>query len=155
MRGSFRNISLKCQSPNLDRSSEYALKRSIRYSKLVVSVLLCQKFWCDLKICRMEIQNASTTPSKSNKLRNVNTVRWETRNITTKPGEIDYRKSKGIAFVVNAGMNVTVNNMNINSTATYWMLEKNKTLCIRTHYRTEVKHRHLAILFIKYLNLLL
>ena len=25
----------------------------------------------------MEIQNASTTPSKSNQLRNVNTVRWE------------------------------------------------------------------------------
>ena len=25
----------------------------------------------------MQIQNASTTPSKSNKLRNVNTVRWD------------------------------------------------------------------------------
>ena len=61
----------------------------------------------------MEIQNASTTPSKSNQLRNVNTVRWESRNITTQPGEIDDRKSKVIAFVVNAGMNITVNNFYI------------------------------------------
>ena len=27
----------------------------------------------------MDIQNASTTPSKSNQLRNVNTVRWEVK----------------------------------------------------------------------------
>ena len=35
----------------------------------------------------MEIQNASTTPSKSNQLRNVNTVRWESWNVTTQPWE--------------------------------------------------------------------
>ena len=34
-------------------------------------------------------------------------------NITTKPGEIDDRKSDVIAFVVNTGMNSTVNNFNI------------------------------------------
>ena len=39
-------------------------------------------------------------------MRNVNTVRWESRNMTTKQGEIDYRKSEVIAFVVNAFMNV-------------------------------------------------
>ena len=50
----------------------------------------------------MEIQNASTTPSKSNKLRNVNTVRRESRNVTTQPWEINDRKSEVIAFVVNA-----------------------------------------------------
>ena len=61
----------------------------------------------------MEIQNASTTPSKSNQLRNVNTVRWESRNITTQPGEIDDRKSEVIAFVVNSGMNITANNFYI------------------------------------------
>ena len=33
----------------------------------------------------MEIQNASTTPSKSNQLRNVNTVRWESGNVTAQP----------------------------------------------------------------------
>ena len=58
----------------------------------------------------MEIENASTTPSKSNKLRNVNTVRWESWNLTTQPWEINDRKSEVIAFVVNAGMNVTTNN---------------------------------------------
>ena len=57
----------------------------------------------------MEIQNASTTPSKSKQLINVNTVRWESRNITTQLGEIDDRKSEVIVFVVNAGMNITVN----------------------------------------------
>ena len=37
-----------------------------RFPKLVISVTLCQKFWSDLKIFRMEIKNASTTSSKSN-----------------------------------------------------------------------------------------
>ena len=61
----------------------------------------------------MEIQNASTTSSKSNQLRNVNTVGWESWNVTTQPWEINDRKSEVIAFVVNAGMNVTANNFNI------------------------------------------
>ena len=58
----------------------------------------------------MEIENAGTTPSKSNQLRNVNTVRWESGNVTTQPWEINNRKSEVIAFVVNGGMNVTANN---------------------------------------------
>ena len=37
-----------------------------RFPKLVISVTLCQKFWSDLKIFRMEIKNASTTSNKSN-----------------------------------------------------------------------------------------
>ena len=48
----------------------------------------------------MEIQNASTTSSKSNQLRNVNTVGWESWNVTTQPWEINNRKSDVIAFVV-------------------------------------------------------
>ena len=71
---------------------------------------------CDiynLEIFRMEILNASTIPSKSNQLRNVNTVRWESWNVTTQPWEINDRKSEVIAFVVNAGMNVTTNNFYI------------------------------------------
>ena len=54
----------------------------------------------------MEIQNACKTPSKSNQLRNVNTVRWESWNITTQPGGIDDRKSEVIVFVVNADVNI-------------------------------------------------
>ena len=61
----------------------------------------------------MEIQNARTTPSKSNQLRNVNTVRWESLNVPTQPWEISDRKFLVIAFVVNAGMNVTTNNFYI------------------------------------------
>ena len=61
----------------------------------------------------MEIQNASTTPSKSNQLRNINTVRLESGDVTTQPWEINDRKSEVIAFVVNAGMNVTTNNFYI------------------------------------------
>ena len=61
----------------------------------------------------MEIQNASTTSSKSNQLRNVNTVRWESWNVTTQPWKINNRKSEVTAFVVNAGMNVTANTLNI------------------------------------------
>ena len=55
----------------------------------------------------MDIHNASTTPSKCNQLRNVNTVRWASWNVTTQPWEINDQKSEVIAFVVNAGMNVT------------------------------------------------
>ena len=58
----------------------------------------------------MEIQNVSTKPSKSNEMRNVNTVRWESGNVTTQPLEIYNRKSEIISFVVNVGMNVTANN---------------------------------------------
>ena len=61
----------------------------------------------------MEIQNASTTSSKSNQLRNVNTIGLESWNVTTQPWEINNRKSEVIAFVVNAGMNVLANNFNI------------------------------------------
>ena len=61
----------------------------------------------------MEIQNASTTPSKYNQLRNVNTVRWESGNVTIQPWELNNRKSDVIVFVVNAGMNVTTNNFYI------------------------------------------
>ena len=58
----------------------------------------------------MEIQNASTTPSKSNQLRNVNTVRWDSGNVTTQPWEINNRKSEVITIIVNTVMNVTANN---------------------------------------------
>ena len=61
----------------------------------------------------MEIQNASTAPSKSNELRNVNTVRRESGNVITQPWGINNRKSEVIAFVVNAGINVTANNFYI------------------------------------------
>ena len=67
----------------------------------------------NLKRFRMEIRNASATPSKSNQLRNVNTIGWKSRNITTQPGEIDNRKSEVIAFDVNAGMNIPANNFYI------------------------------------------
>ena len=75
------------------------------FPKLVISVTLRQYFGSDLKIFRIEILNASATctPSKSNQLRNVNTIGWESSNITTKPGENDDRKSKVIAFFVIAG----------------------------------------------------
>ena len=63
----------------------------------------------------MEMQNslASTTPSKSIQLRNVNTVRWESSNITTHPGDVEDRKSEVIAFFVNAAIYVTADNLNI------------------------------------------
>ena len=72
-------------------------------------------FGSNLKIFRMEIRNASATPSKSNQLRNVNTIRLKSSNITTQPGEIDVRKSEVIAFVVNAIMNITANNFTFKS----------------------------------------
>ena len=69
----------------------------------------------------MEIQNTSTTSSKSNQLQNVNTVRWEFVNVTSQLSvwEIKNRKSEVIAFVVNAGMNVTANNFN-KKDKTFW-----------------------------------
>ena len=79
------------------------------FSKLVKSLTLCQQLWSNLKIFRMDVQIASTTPSKSNQLQSVNTARWDSWNVTTQPWEINDRKSEVAAFVVNAGMNVTTN----------------------------------------------
>ena len=61
----------------------------------------------------MEIQNASTTPSKYNQLQNVNTVRWESGNVNTRSWEVNNGKSEIFAFVVNAGMNVNASNFYI------------------------------------------
>ena len=63
----------------------------------------------------MTIKYARTTPSKSNELRNVNTERQDSRNITIQIVGIDDRKSEVIAIVVNAGacMNITANDCNI------------------------------------------
>ena len=37
----------------------------------------------------------------------------ESRNITTQPGEMNYRKPEVIAFVVNACVNITTNNFDV------------------------------------------
>ena len=55
----------------------------------------------------MEIQNIDTKPRESNQLQNINTVRWKSGNVTTQQTDNDYRKSEVIAFVLNAGTNVT------------------------------------------------
>ena len=98
-----------------DISSKFRQKLIVRFkgcskclSMLVISITMCRQFWSYLKIFRMEIKNASTTPSKSNQLQIVNTERWESWNVTTQPGEIDYMKSEVMAFGVNACRNVTV-----------------------------------------------
>ena len=62
---------------------------------------------------KMDIEKASTTPSKSNQLRNVYTVRLESRTVTTQLREIDDRQFEVITFFVNAGMNVPANNIYI------------------------------------------
>ena len=61
----------------------------------------------------MAIQNTSTTPSDTYQMRNVNTVRLESRNIAAQPGEVNYKKNEVIAFVVNTGINITANNFYI------------------------------------------
>ena len=60
----------------------------------------------------MEIQNASIIDSKSYQLKNVNTIRWESKNINPQPEEIGDRKSE-IVFVANPGMNTVANNFYI------------------------------------------
>ena len=74
---------------------------SKRFPKPVISVIMCQQFWSELKILRMEIKNAGTTTSKSNSLRNVNTVWLESRNITTQPVKINYtgQQKKGYKVI--------------------------------------------------------
>ena len=60
----------------------------------------------------MEIENDSAAPNKTNQLWNVDTVEWESRDITTQPGE-NNRKYKVIAFIVNTYMNIIVNHFDI------------------------------------------
>ena len=86
------------------------------FSKLVISISMCQQFWSNLEILRMEIRNTSITHRKSYQLRSVNTVRWESWNVTTQPWQINNRKSDVIPDVVNADMNITTNNFYISKT---------------------------------------
>ena len=46
-------------------------------------------------------------------IRYVNAIWLKSWNITTQPGEINYRTSKVIPFVVNAGVNITTSNLYI------------------------------------------
>ena len=69
--------------------------------------------WTCWRFFNGKIQNASTTPIDSNQLCTVNTVRWESRHITTQPGESDYRKFEIIPFVIKTGLNVIANNFYI------------------------------------------
>ena len=57
----------------------------------------------------MEIWNAIIIRSKSNHFRNLKTLQVESKNITAQLGGINDTKSKVIAFVVNAGKNITFN----------------------------------------------
>ena len=95
----------------------------------------------------MEIRNAGVTPSKSNQLRNVNTVRWECRNITSQPGEIDDRECEVIAFVVNTGMNITANN--------FYTLNKGKKFLYPKYLSGDLPDSHLTVFtFRSWLDLL-
>ena len=59
-------------------------------------------------------KNARTSSNlKSNHLRNINIVRWESRNITTTPAERKYRKPKVIAFDINASVDITANKFDV------------------------------------------
>ena len=49
---------------------------------------MCEQFSSDLMILEMEIKNDSITSSKSNQLRNINTKRWKSKDITTQPGKL-------------------------------------------------------------------
>ena len=43
----------------------------------------------------------------------INSVWWESRIITTQPGEINYRKPEFIAFVVNVCVNIPTNTFDV------------------------------------------
>ena len=55
--------------------------------------------------------NPRTTSNQSNQLRNLITALWEYMIITTQTGEISYRKSDAITFVVNSSVNINIKNL--------------------------------------------
>ena len=66
----------------------------------------------------------------------------ESRNITTQPGEISYRKSKVIAFVVNAGVNIATNNL--------YTLQKKITHNILVYRQVQIIVVVTCVLYISY-----
>ena len=76
-----------------------------RFPKVVIYVSLCQWFWSDLKTLTMKIKHVSTTSSKSNKLRNINTVWWESMVITTQPGKLAIGNPKSL--LVNVDVDIS------------------------------------------------
>ena len=94
----------------------------------------------------MEIQNTKTAPSTTNQPRNVNTVRWESGNIASQPGEIDEKKCEVTAFVVNAGMNVIGNNFHLNQGEKFLYLKY--LFCLRYIRNMFLKFRVINIEYI-------
>ena len=96
-----------------------------------------------MKFFRMKIINASITSRELNSLRNTNTIRWKSRNITTtttttQPGKITIGISEVlvITFVVNNGIrglsekfvdnrNVTFVNENLDLKRMSWYTSMN------------------------------
>ena len=75
------------------------------FLKLIKSVTLFQKFFCDRLITNMEIFNRGTGPSKTDKLWNVKPVRCSTRNISIQMRIINYSEIKIVPFVVSLRRN--------------------------------------------------
>ena len=107
----------------------------------MISVTLWH-FASDFKNFTLEIQNASTSHSKANQLRNVKTVRWVSRNITTQPGEIGGRKSGVIAFVVNNDMKIIANN--------FYILSKKVTHNILVYRQVQIIVAVTCVLYLIY-----
>ena len=77
-----------------------------RLTKFMISISLSEKFGCQNLIMSIKVINMTGHSSKSNKLRNINTIGCQVRNITIQKWKI--HNIKIISFIINFSLNKTI-----------------------------------------------
>ena len=75
----------------------------------MIQIALFKKFLSKQFIARVEVSNIARCSSKTNELRDIDSMGCRTRNITIYNGKLTISKSKVVTFIINLGRN------NINS----------------------------------------
>ena len=84
------------------------------FSIFIISITLFNNLAVKIKFYVVEVINIRTHSSKTNKLRNINTIGRGARNIYIKKWEIYYFKIKIIQFIINFRRNYAIS---------YWQVQ--------------------------------
>ena len=77
------------------------IKLTKSFSKFMIQIPLFEKFSSQSFVTSIDVSQMAGHSSKRNKMRNINTIRRDTRNGAYKKWEINNIKIKLIAFVLN------------------------------------------------------
>ena len=76
----------------------------------MIPIALFEKFLSQQFIASAEESNIARCSSKTNELRDIDSIGCRARNITIEKWEIDYFKIKVVSFIINFGRNNIIRN---------------------------------------------